>query len=174
MTARIERAVAETLRPRAPSARWVDPGSLHLTLAFLGETAEPAALGITAALTKVASAHARFCLHVRGGGSFGPKRSPRILWASVGGELDALSALHRSVSTSLEPLGYRPDERPFSPHLTLARARGLRGDAALAPLVAHLEDDFGETTVTSLILYESILAREGARYTALATMPLAS
>jgi RNA 2',3'-cyclic 3'-phosphodiesterase len=179
VTARIDRVLAEDLRPRAPSARWVSPGSLHLTLTFLGDTYDGAAPDIAFALTKVASAHARFSLRFRGGGSFGATDRPRILWAGVEGDLAALAALQRATSAALQPLGYKPEERRFHPHLTLGRARDPRGDAALAACVAHLAhlahlaEDFGETTVTSLVLYQSILAREGARYDALAVLPLA-
>jgi 2'-5' RNA ligase len=173
VTARIERLVTEELRPRAASARWVRPGLLHLTLVFLGEIEAGAVPAITSALTKVASAHGRFALRFRGGHSFGSPRRPRILSVGVEGDLEALAALQRAAVAELEPLGHPPETRPFSPHLTLARAREPRGDPALAACVAHLEEDFGETTIASLVLYQSVLAREGARYTPLAVMPLA-
>lgn len=173
VTARLERAVI-LLRPKAPSARWVAASSLHVTLAFLGEIADPRAPDFSAALGRVAARHAPLSLRFRGGGAFGAPRKPRVLWVGIEGDRDRLSALQRAVVSEIVPLGYTPEARGFSPHLTLARARAPGGDPALVAAAEALrEEDFGEATIAALVLYRSDLTREGARYTPIATAPLA-
>lgn len=172
VTALIDRAIAR-LRPGSPSARWVAASSIHVTLAFLGEIDESVIPAITAALAEVAARHAPFSLHFRGGGSFGSPRRPKILWAGVEGQRDGLAALQRDVEASLVPLGYTPEARGFSPHVTLARARDQGGDPTLAAAAAALRDeDFGQTEIASLILYASALGPGGARYTPVSTARL--
>jgi RNA 2',3'-cyclic 3'-phosphodiesterase len=164
VTARIERAIAR-LRLRSPSARWVTAASLHITLAFLGEIDAEKAPSYGAALARIAARHAPFPLRFQGGGSFGSKQRPRILWAGVEGDRDGLAALQRDVVAEIVPLGYTPEPRGFSPHLTVARARDPSGDPTLAAAAAALGDeDFGEAAIAALVLYRSDLAREGARY----------
>ena len=71
------------------------------------------------------------------------------------------------------PLGYTPEPRGFSPHLTLARARDPGGDPTLVAAAAGLRDEvFGEATIGTLILYRSELGREGARYCPVAEVSL--
>jgi 2'-5' RNA ligase len=169
---RIARA-ARALYPRAPAAKWAGEAKLHLTLAFLGETDAELIPGITGALRQVACRHTRLSLHFQSGGCFGPPRRPRILWAGVAGDLDRLSVLQREVESALEPLGYPKEARRFCPHLTLARAREVRGDPALSACAAALTtEDFGQTTITSLILYRSDRGPHHASYTALEVVPL--
>jgi 2'-5' RNA ligase len=163
--ARIDHVIEAKLRPRAPAARWISSAGLHLTLAFLGEMSDGLVPDLAAVLTRAASAHAPFSLRFQGGGGFGSARRPRVLWAGVLGDVAALAALQRDVTAALVPLGHRPEERPFSPHLTLARSRVPRGDPALAACAQALEEDFGEATIAALRLYQSELGPRGARYT---------
>jgi 2'-5' RNA ligase len=159
-------------RPRAPSAKWVDAASLHVTLAFLGDVEEARVAEHSAAIAAVASRHAPIDLSFRGAGAFGG-RKPRVLWVGVEGAVEALAAAQRDLSTALVPLGYAPENRPFSAHLTLARARDPRGDAALAACAEALAgEDFGATRVASILLYRSELSSKGAKYTLLSEAPL--
>jgi 2'-5' RNA ligase len=166
------RAALAPVRRLAPSAKWVDVASLHLTLAFLGDTEASRVPEIATAIGAVAVAHAAFELGCAGGGAFGGKR-PRVLWAGVTGALDALHAVQADLAAALAPLGFAPEERPFAAHLTLARAREARGDPSLAACAAALAGRaFGVTRVEALVLYRSDLSPKGAVYTPLAALPL--
>lgn len=159
--------VLMAIRPKAPSAKWVKADSLHLTLAFLGERPEEDAPKIGEALSQVAAAHAPFELHFKGGGGFGRPSRPKVLWAGCEGDTDALAALQKAVEEALVPLGFVPDRRDFSAHLTLARARDTGGDLGLSRCVQGLEtEDFGASTIREVVLYESRLSPAGASYTA--------
>src|SRR5581483_10684106 len=138
----------EALRRAAPSAdvRWTRPEGLHVTLKFLGEVPEARCAEVAAVLSGVAAAH-----------------------RAVG----VLAALARGVDRALAPLGFAAETRPFQGHVTLGRVRSPRGLAALAAALArHAEEEIGAWTVSELVLYQSRLSPAGARYEALARLPL--
>jgi 2'-5' RNA ligase len=161
----------ERLRALAPSAKWVSEDALHLTLAFLGEIEAGSVPAIVASLAAAASQHDSFELGVGGGGTFGPSRSAHVLWAGITAGALPLGAVQRDVVSALVPHGYQPENRPFTPHITLARARDPRGDEAFARCSAAVDPDLGTSAIATLILYESVSTGRGARYVALATLP---
>ncbi|MBN1207710.1 MAG: RNA 2',3'-cyclic phosphodiesterase [Myxococcaceae bacterium] len=162
-------AAIERLEAVAPKARWVKPEGVHLTLVFLGEVAEARLPELSAALTPVSQHHAPFSLTIEGGGCFGPPRHPLVLWAGVGGDTAALGALQAEVAAVLEPLGFPRDKRLYTAHLTLARAKEPRGDAAFTECRRVLEGErWGEARVEHLVLFES----KGGRYVPRLELPL--
>lgn len=165
-------AALAAARRLAPKAKWVAPGSFHVTLAFLGDLPIAQVPDLAAAVGAAALLHAPIDLRVAGAGTFGGRR-PRVLWAGVTGDLEPLAALERDVAAALVPFGYVRDSRPFTAHLTLARARDARGDPAFVPCAAALAgEDFGATRVAQVILYRSDLSPKGAAYTPLAALPM--
>jgi 2'-5' RNA ligase len=161
----------ERLRRRSPSARWAFEGAFHLTLAFLGEIEADLVPAIAESLAAVASRHDPFALGVGGGGTFGRPGAARVLWAGITAGNSAIESVQRDVEAALAPHGYRPESRPFAPHLTLARAREPRGDAAFPACAAAIEADLGTSEVSALTLYESVVGGHGTRYVELATLP---
>jgi 2'-5' RNA ligase len=162
------RARIDRVRPLAPSARWVDLASLHVTLAFLGDTEAGRIPPVSAAVAAVALRHAPFELRFGGAGTFGSK-GPRVLWGGLTGDVAPLVAVQRDLAAALETLGYTPEERAFTPHLTLARTRETRPEPGLSAAATALAgDDFGPTRVEAMVLYRS----ERAVYTPIATFPL--
>jgi 2'-5' RNA ligase len=165
-------AAMAAARRLAPSAKWAATGSFHITLAFLGDMPVARVPDLVAAIGAAALLHAPVDLRVAGAGTFGGWR-PRVLWAGVTGDVGALAALAGAVGAALAPFGYTLEHRPFTAHLTLARARDPRGDPAFAPCAAALAgEDFGSTRVEQVILYRSDLSPKGAAYTPLAALPL--
>jgi 2'-5' RNA ligase len=168
MIERIGRAI-ERVRPTAPEVKWARPDNIHVTLAFLGHTDSARVPKLEAALANVAERHGSMRLLARGAGTFGSSRRPRVLWTALSGEVEALVAVQGELERALLPLGYEPEKRAFTPHLTLARSRDPRGDAKLAACALVLkEENFGEACIDALVLYRSDLSPAGARYTALA------
>jgi 2'-5' RNA ligase len=92
------------------------------------------------------------------------ERRPRVLW--VGFVLEpALSDLQSDIDRTLADEGFEPEKRAFVPHLTLGRVKGPGGIArATAELGRHRESSFGDMTVRTVALYESLLRPEGAEY----------
>jgi 2'-5' RNA ligase len=161
-------AALPSLRAVSPEhLRWVPPARWHLTLAFLGEVAEPAADELRERLARAARRHGPTQLTVRGGGRF----DGRVLWAGLVGDVDALRRLAQSVAAGARRAGVPVEDRPYRPHLTLARARR---PTDLRPLAAGLADYAGPAwQATEIALVHSHLGPE-PRYDTLVTWPLGS
>lgn len=158
-----------------PEVRWVDPAGLHLTLAFLGELDDERLDAATQAAADVAGAHAPFTLRLGGVGTFGSARSPRVIWVDVAGERARLLQLQAALADDLEGRGFPREERPFSPHLTLARIKKPVSDDALTALARVQREPATRLTwqIEAISVMKSELARPAARYTALSRWPLA-
>lgn len=164
----------DRLRPMAPRARWAHADKLHVTLVFLGDIATSNLPLVTDAAQTIAARHDPFALRFAAGGMFGTKKRARVLWAGIEGDLPALSAMQKNLADTLEQsVGYTPEHRVYSPHVTLARGADPRGDEKLAQCVDELAlQTFGETMIRELVLYRSETAAQGAKYTALLRAPL--
>ena len=156
--------------------RWTAPDGVHLTLKFLGETSSRLLPAIERRLVESLAGQRRFPLELSGLGVFPGARSPRVIWVGLGGDLDALAAAQRQVEEAMSPLGFAPERRPFSPHLTLARLNDWGAPLerqAIGEIVAGQKWRWSgrfEATVVSLVRSE--LGRGGARYTQLLAVPL--
>jgi 2'-5' RNA ligase len=107
---------------RAP-VKWVAPGSIHLTLKFLGNIDESLAGKVTEAIEAAAGGVHPFRIQLKDLGAFPNLNRVNIIWVGLAGDIDGLKALQRRIDESLKPLGFKPENRPFTPHLTLARVR---------------------------------------------------
>lgn len=119
------------LRELEPAVRWSRPEQWHLTLAFLGEVDDDTRAELSRRLGSAAGRHPPLTLSFAGGGRFGH----RVLWTRVHGERDGLRRLADSVRAAARRSGLATEQRPYRPHLTLARATGT---ADLRPLVDAL------------------------------------
>jgi 2'-5' RNA ligase len=173
---RIAALQAELRRAAGPAAgelRWVDPANVHLTLQFLGAVPAERVGAIEGALAAAAAPGRPLALEVKGAGAFPSARRARVVWLGLAGDLAPLAALVAVVGRGLAPLGYAPEERPFSPHLTLGRARDGRGAAGVAGALAAVSAADGVAwRAAELVLFESHLSPKGARYEAVARLPL--
>jgi RNA 2',3'-cyclic 3'-phosphodiesterase len=170
-------ALATALRQRAqdlaPGARitWIPPDLMHLTLRFIGHVDEPYAARIAVTLAPSVTLPP-FALALRGAGVFPEFGAPRVLWAGVQSGAVELRQLEGEIGNRLAAVGIPPDERPFNPHLTLARVRnaaGLRSSVWLAP---HAQEPVGTSRVDAITLYESRLSPQGPTYVPLQRTPL--
>ena len=150
--------------------RWVRPEGIHLTLKFLGETPAERRPAVEAAISRAVSGIAPFEVRLGKLGSFGSRNAPRVVWIDIAGETEPLARLQAALEREFARLGFPPDNRPFSPHLTLARVQPERAREAASPLEAAL----ARTVVPDaafrageLALMKSDLQRGGAVYTQL-------
>ena len=154
--------------------RWVPAENLHLTVWFLGEVPESRLTTILDPLSRP-FAQPAFVLRLSGVGVFPTSGSPRVLWMGVKLGLDALSSLHMEVGARLQPLGFAPDGRPYSAHLTLARIKAPLPASArtmLREAVAKSKADAGACRIDGVTLFRSRTAPGGARYESLLRVPL--
>lgn len=170
----------ETLKPRLPAmVRWVAPESLHLTLAFLGELDDVRLAAADEATAVAAREGAPFTLALTHLGTFGPARAPRVIWAGVSGDIAALGNPQDRLATELELRGFPREDRPFSPHLTLARIKEPlppNTAATLSGLLHSAPAERGSWQVHELCVMKSDLrtgpTRTATRYTCLHAYPL--
>lgn len=118
-------AVSQELAPRVPgrAVTWVRPESMHLSLRFLGDTPLDRLDALFTMLESVGALHQPFTLQLSQLGVFPNERRPRVIWVGLGGDVDAAAALQRDLDAALVPLGWQPEGKPFSPHLTLGRVK---------------------------------------------------
>ena len=160
-----------------PTVRWTTADKLHLTLAFLGELDAEQLSSASEAAFSVAAQTVPFTLALNRPGYFGPSHAPRVIWMGVGGELRALTMVQQRLARELAARSLPRDDKPFAPHLTLARIKRQVDDAALARLHAILDGPAPQPSlwpVESLAVMRSDLARDGASYTRLLACPFAS
>ena len=154
------------LRDTGAQVRWVRPTTMHLTLAFLGEVPEPGLDHIRAAMDLSTEDTPALHLDVTGAGTFGSRRSPRILWAGLRGDVEGLQVLQGKLAEALRTAGFETEDRPFSPHITLGRIRGRRNlDAMMERIKNAADHPFGTIEATAITLFESDLRPEGALHT---------
>lgn len=104
--------------------RWTHPGNWHLTLRFLGNVPTPRISELTTALAQVP--FAPFMLAVGRAGAFPARGAPRVVWLGLARGGKECASLAGAVNAALAPLGFAPENRPFAPHLTLARVHEAR------------------------------------------------
>jgi 2'-5' RNA ligase len=150
-------AAVARLRDEHPGASWVAAERLHLTLAFLGDVGEDRLVRLGPGLAEAAGSVAPFALRVRGGGAFPRPQRPRVLWAGIDGDVDALARLARATRRAARAARIEVERAPYVPHVTVARVR--RQPFAEGPaVVAALDAVVGEPwTVTEVVLMSSTL-----------------
>ena len=165
---------AEPLPDGARDVRWVRLDGLHLTLRFLGPTAEDRVEPTAAAVRAVASATVGpVDVELGGAGTFPPHGRPRALWIGIAAGAEALGGLAEELDTALAEAGWERDERPFRAHLTLARSDGVPAGTLVADRLARVMADRRiAARVGSIGLFESVTGGGPARYVPVATVPL--
>ena len=121
----LRQAVADLQGDLQQGIRWVRPEGIHLTLKFLGDVSSARAGDIQEAMERAAREFGPACfrLALSGLGVFPNPREPRVLWAGVSGDMEALEHLQGLTDGCLEDAGFARERRPFRPHLTLGRVR---------------------------------------------------
>ena len=148
------------LQGGVPGARWCEREQLHLTLRFIGEVDGRDASAIDDALATIRAP--RFPLELKGVGEFG-SRNPRALWAGVRDDVAVLH-LQRKIESALQRVGLPPEERKFSPHVTLARLRNAPRERVITFLAVHALYASAPFEVNNFILFSSKTTPNGSLY----------
>lgn len=153
------------LKPVSKGIKWVNKENLHLTLKFLGEINEIQAETVGQVLENLSRKYRSFPLSFRGTGSFPPgQKWMRVIWVGVEAAPE-LFELQKELEDELEKKGFPKEERAFSPHLTLGRAKVPESQERLKKeLEKFTGREFGQMLVKEIILFQSILKPEGPVY----------
>lgn len=144
------------------AVRWVKPNRMHLTLRFLGDTAEANVPHLAQALDQAMAAQRPFQLRLGELGCFPNRKRPRVLWVGLSGDVAQLQAIKRGLDDALVPLGISAETKPYKPHLTLGRVKDAR---ALSGLNWQTPVAPKTWPVSAVALIESNLTPQGPIYT---------
>jgi 2'-5' RNA ligase len=144
----------------------VEPQNIHITIRFLGDITPATVEKIFEEMQKVQ--FTPFNVQIKGLGAFPDVRYPRVVWAGITEGADQLKTVFNQLEPRLRSLGFAPDQKGFSPHLTIARVRSGRNKAQLAGFVAkNANFDFGNIKAECLQLKRSDLTPRGPIYSTL-------
>ena len=163
-------------QPQQSWIKWVNPQAIHLTLKFLGNVSADKIPSLTKAIETSARGIPPFRLEVSGVGAFPNLKRTQVVWVGMDGEIDVLRQLQRSIESHLAPLGFAPEKREFSAHLTVARVRNQATPSERERLGQLISATRFETAYTikvdAIDLMKSQLTREGAIYTKISSAGL--
>ena len=158
--------VQDKLVQTGADLKLVQPQNIHITMRFLGDIKPVMVDSVYDAMKKVS--FSAFNCEIRGIGVFPDVRYPRVVWAGILNGANELRSVFNQLEPSLQQLGFNPDSKGFSPHLTLARVKTGRNKAELAHCIQELTDfDCGVVRADCLRLKKSILTPKGPVYSML-------
>lgn len=144
----------------------VETENIHVTMRFLGDINVGMVEKIFGEMKKIQ--FAPFDAHIKCLGVFPDLRYPRVVWAGITEGADQLRSVFNQLEPQLRGLGFAPDSKGFSPHLTIARVRSGRNKAQLAEFVTKNADyEFGIIKAECLRLKKSALSPKGPTYSTL-------
>jgi 2'-5' RNA ligase len=170
-------AIQEQLKLVSPPVvKWVDPAGIHLTLKFLGYAPAGQVAAITRVMAGAVAGESPFCLEVSGLGVFPSPKRVQVAWVGLAGDIESLCRLQGRIESGLVPLGFEPESRAFTAHLTLARVREQASPAErqkLGDIISRTSVERCYTIeVKELSLMRSQLFRTGAIYTRIGAVAL--
>jgi 2'-5' RNA ligase len=150
--------------PGNEKIKWVDPGNIHLTLAFLGDTEDDRIKVAAIMLKNACSGFGEFDFTLTGTGVFKNYNDPKVIWIGIE-ESEKLIKLNDVINTGLKDTGFKVEDRQFRPHLTLGRIKFIKDvDALKTALDRYQKSPVQKVHVEEVILYESILKPTGPVY----------
>jgi 2'-5' RNA ligase len=165
--------VRERLGRAAGRIRWERPEKLHLTLRFLGDTVDARLPEVLAAVERVAGSAEPTEVEFGGLGVFPDRGMPRVLWIGAKDPSGRLAALAQKLETAAVELGYPPERRAFTAHLTVARIEFVPRGTDLVGMMPGADEVLRmRQPVDSVAVYESAPRPGGSEYVKLGTFAL--
>jgi len=150
------------------SVNWVRPENIHLTLKFLGDVQDNVIADICSAVSMAVVGTVPFDFEFANCGCFPPSGSARVLWTGITDGSKELQSLQTALENHLGMLGFPPEGRKFTPHLTLARIKNAKIGRTVQDAVKDIEPFvLARQNVWALTVFQSELTRTGPVYTAL-------
>ncbi|MDO8722261.1 MAG: RNA 2',3'-cyclic phosphodiesterase [Syntrophales bacterium] len=151
---------------------WVRPEGIHLTLKFFGNISGDDVVNISRVVENSVAPVKPLSLSIKDVGVFPDVVRPRVVWLGINGDVAPLSNLQKAMDRGFQEYGFKREERPFRPHLTLGRIKSSKGMSGLAAILEGGGDySAGQFQAKELTLFQSDLTPRGAIYTKLAQFP---
>lgn len=142
--------------------------NIHLTMVFLGTMFQEQVPVVSEAIETISKEFQPFDTMIAGTGFFGSRRSPRIVWAGIKKNADIITSIYNRLADELRKRGFTIEDRPYSPHITLARIQsGYDPEKLLAVLERNRDIDFGPQKIERIVLMNSELRPAGPVYSIL-------
>lgn len=161
--------VSAALGTSRMDVRWVRPENIHLTIVFLGYVRTEDLTAMEEPIGEVCSSFGPFMISLKGMGCFPNRRSPRVIWIGLEGDIERMAHFRDRLQEPLKTFGIKEEKRPFRPHLTLGRFNSRsRNDRELEQYLEKYEDLSSPSCLLGeLALFRSDLRRGGSIYTKL-------
>lgn len=157
-------------RDKLSFQRWVHQEDYHITVQFLGDTSPGRLDELRLAAMRAVSNIRPIHMKAHGCGTFGRADQPRVLWAGISGEMELLKQLQNNVIEENGKLGYIPEDRPYRPHITMARK--YRAGYKLETDIKMANPQFGSWTADALVIYRTNMHHQ-PMYEKVAEIPFA-
>lgn len=155
--------------------RWVPTDNLHLTLKFLGEVDNTEVPRICNLLREICSDFEPFELSFQGTGGFPDLDRARVLYAGVDDQSQSLTELVTRLERELADLGFKPEPRDYTPHLTLGRTKGSKRKAT-SEVIQRMKDlgeiELGSMSADTVCVFASFMDKEGPTYQVMDTIQI--
>lgn len=153
---------------------WIPPENWHVTLYFLGDTPSEAIPILEQAIDQAFSNFGKFDAEISGLGVFPNQRNPKVMWFGVD-NLNPMLPAWQKLGESLRAQGFEFDQKPFKPHLTVARIRNINNLQAIREIQdIYSGVCFDKVVIDRVVLFESILSQTGPVYKPLSTLKFKS
>jgi 2'-5' RNA ligase len=163
-----EKEIAKT----GADVKLVEPGNIHITVKFLGDTDEYHIDAIEQSMKESVCAIKPFPITLKGTGVFPNRNYMKVLWIGIMDEGNIGTIAH-AIDEKLEPLGFKKENRGFSPHLTVGRVKTARNKDQLLKVIENYKTvEFTIQKVQSITLKKSELTPKGPIYSTLREVPL--
>jgi RNA 2',3'-cyclic 3'-phosphodiesterase len=153
-----------SLKAAGADIKWVAPENMHVTLKFLGETAEEDIAKAVAILKALSSEMPGFQFTTSGAGAFPSIDSPRIIWAGISAGSRELVGMASKIEAGLVGVGFEKDENGFKPHITIGRTRSGRNLKKLSDSILSSKPEEFSQKVERICLISSVLGPNGPEY----------
>ncbi|MHB1457349.1 MAG: RNA 2',3'-cyclic phosphodiesterase [Armatimonadota bacterium] len=165
--------VSRELQVSGADVKWVKPENYHITMKFLGDV-KPEMLNVIIGCVKTALKDTQsFSIKIHGAGAFMKHGVPGVIWAGIDQNSGQLGIISGRVDDLLSTLGFEKENRAFSAHITLGRARSAGGAEKLRDLLVSMKDiSIGCMNVNSISIMKSDLKPDGPVYCILQTIEI--
>ena len=144
----------------------VEPQNIHITVRFLGNITPAIVETVFGEMKKIQ--FTSFTVQIKGLGAFPNSNYSRVIWAGITTGAYQLKNIFNQLEPRIRSLGFTPDSKGFSPHLTIARVRSGRNKQQLAKFITkNANYEFGAVNAKCLNLKKSDLTPRGPIYSTL-------
>jgi 2'-5' RNA ligase len=163
----------QRLQRAGGDVRWVRPDLIHLTLVFLGDVPTEMLADLEKSVREALAPFGALTLRVQGAGRFPPRGLPRTIWIGLEDPSGNLAKLQAALARATVAFAEKPEDRAYTPHLTLGRVKSPRGGRDLAGAIDAMAGAPGPSLeAREVTIFKSDLSPQGPTYTALARITL--